>query len=37
LKVEIANGNNSAGLNMYDGTIGDMKELGITECLRVKE
>jgi len=37
LKVEIARGNNEAGLNMSNGSIGNMKELGVTECLRVKE
>jgi len=37
LRNEILNGKSSAGLNMNDGTIGDMKELGIYECLRVKE
>jgi len=29
-------GQSSAGLNMNDGTIGDMKETGIIECFRVK-
>ena len=37
LKVEIENGNLTAGLDMYEGTIGDMKKNGVTECLRVKE
>jgi T-complex protein 1 subunit beta len=37
LKVEIENGNKTAGLDMNHGAIGCMKELGITECLRVKE
>ncbi|CAK94757.1 unnamed protein product (macronuclear) [Paramecium tetraurelia] len=27
----------TSGLNMNDGTVGDMKELGIKECMRVKE
>mmetsp|Transcript_55162 Transcript_55162/g.81002 ORF Transcript_55162/g.81002 Transcript_55162/m.81002 type:complete len:526 (-) Transcript_55162:94-1671(-) len=29
-------GHKTAGLNMKDGTIGDMKEMGITESFRVK-
>lgn len=37
LKVEIESGNKTAGLNMNTGSIGCMKELGVTECLRVKE
>lgn len=37
LRSEIVKGNKSAGLNMNDGTVGDMKETGITECFRVKE
>jgi len=37
LAFEIRQGKASAGLNMENGTIGDMKEIGITECLRVKE
>eukprot|EP00331_Platyophrya_macrostoma_P018191 CAMPEP_0176467940 /NCGR_PEP_ID=MMETSP0127-20121128/38744_1 /TAXON_ID=938130 /ORGANISM="Platyophrya macrostoma, Strain WH" /LENGTH=540 /DNA_ID=CAMNT_0017861309 /DNA_START=38 /DNA_END=1660 /DNA_ORIENTATION=+ len=37
LRVEIAGGNKSAGLNLYHGEVGDMKKLGVTECLRVKE
>jgi T-complex protein 1 subunit beta len=37
LKNEIYNGKPCAGLNMNDGTVGDMKELGIFECFRVKE
>lgn len=37
LAYQIRSGNASAGLNMSEGTIGDMKELGITECMRVKE
>jgi len=37
LKVELVNGSKSAGINMTKGEVGDMKELGITECLRAKE
>lgn len=37
LKHEVHQGKQSPGLNMVKGTIGDMKELGIYECLRVKE
>jgi hypothetical protein len=35
--VEINKGNKSAGINMRNGTVGDMKKLGVTECFRVKE
>lgn len=37
LKVEIVNGNNTAGIDINAGAVGDMEKLGITECLRVKE
>jgi T-complex protein 1 subunit beta len=37
VRVEIAGGNKSAGLDLYKGETGDMKKLGVTECLRVKE
>lgn len=37
LAFQIRNGNATAGLNMNEGIIGDMKQMGITECLRVKE
>ena len=37
LRSEIHNGNASAGLNMFKGRVEDMKDLGVTECLRVKE
>jgi T-complex protein 1 subunit beta len=37
LRSEIYNGNLSAGVNMYAGKVDDMKTLGVTECLRVKE
>ena len=33
----LRNGQDTAGLDMDEGAVGDMKELGITECLRVKE
>lgn len=37
MKVEVANGNTQAGIDMYNGKIGNMHELGVTECLRAKE
>lgn len=37
LKNSIYNGSTNAGLNVDDGSVGDMKELGIYECLKVKE
>jgi T-complex protein 1 subunit beta len=37
LRSEIFNKNMTAGMNMFKGVVGDMQELGITECLRVKE
>ncbi len=37
LRAELNEGNPTAGLNMFKGTIGDMDKLGVTECLRVKE
>jgi len=37
LKVEIVNGNRTAGIDINKGEVGDMQKLGITECLRVKE
>lgn len=37
LRSAIANGQTDAGLNMFSGKVDSMKELGITECLRVKE
>jgi len=36
-KVEIENGNNTAGINMWTGKIDCMKTLGVQECFRVKE
>ena len=37
ISYEIRNGNQSAGLDMDKGSIGNMKEKGITECFNVKE
>eukprot|EP01017_Pseudomicrothorax_dubius_P016194 TRINITY_DN183_c0_g1_i1.p1 TRINITY_DN183_c0_g1~~TRINITY_DN183_c0_g1_i1.p1 ORF type:complete len:542 (+),score=221.15 TRINITY_DN183_c0_g1_i1:135-1760(+) len=37
LRVEINAGDKSAGLDMGQGRIGDMRELGVFECFRVKE
>jgi T-complex protein 1 subunit beta len=37
LRSAIANGDVEAGLNMFEGKVDNMKTLGITECLRVKE
>jgi len=37
LRSEIYAGKASAGLDMIKGAIGDMKAMGITECLKVKE
>jgi T-complex protein 1 subunit beta len=37
LRNTIYNGSTSAGINIYEGIIGDMKDLGIYECLKVKE
>jgi T-complex protein 1 subunit beta len=37
LKSAIHDGSNNAGLNLYEGKVGNMKELGIYECFRVKE
>ncbi len=37
LKSSIHNGANSAGIDINNGRVGDMKELGIYECLKVKE
>jgi len=37
LNYEIRHENKASGINMNDGTIGDMQVLGIRECLRVKE
>ena len=37
LRSEIYNGAITAGLNMFEGKVDDMKTLGVTECLRVKE
>lgn len=37
LRSAISNGDHEAGLNMFKGEVDNMKELGVTECLRVKE
>ena len=37
LRSAIANGDTEAGLNMFTGQVDNMKKLGVTECLRVKE
>jgi len=37
LRAEHYKGNTTAGLNMRDGTIGDMEKLGILEALKVKQ
>ena len=37
LKKEINDGSTTAGIDIVKGSVGDMKELGIFECLKVKE
>jgi len=37
LKNAIHQGSTTAGLDLYEGKVGDMKELGVFECLKVKE
>lgn len=37
LRNAIHSGSQTAGVNVIDGSVGDMKELGIYECLKVKE
>jgi T-complex protein 1 subunit beta len=37
LRSDIHNGNITSGLNMFKGIVDDMRTLGVTECLRVKE
>jgi len=37
LRAEITNGNTDSGINMFEGKCDNMKDLGVTECLRVKE
>jgi len=37
LRSAISNGDVEAGLNMFEGKVDNMRELGVTECLRVKE
>jgi len=36
LRAAHAKGNSSAGLDMYNGSIGDMKALGVRECFKSK-
>ena len=37
LRSEIHNGNGQAGLDMFEGKVANMDEMGVTECLKVKE
>jgi len=37
LRNAIHNGSSTAGINIIEGNVGCMKELGIYECLRAKE
>ncbi len=37
LRSDIHSGKLTAGLNMFEGKVDDMKTLGVTECLKVKE
>ncbi|OMJ89369.1 hypothetical protein SteCoe_8468 [Stentor coeruleus] len=37
LRAAVNNGSKTAGIDMNKGVLGDMRELGIKECLRVKE
>lgn len=37
LRSEVHNGNTNAGINMFQGKVDNMVELGVTECFRVKE
>lgn len=37
ISFAIRKGDSTSGLDMNRGTVGCMKEMGITECLRVKE
>lgn len=37
LRSAIAKGDIESGLNMFTGKVDNMKDLGVTECLRVKE
>jgi T-complex protein 1 subunit beta len=37
LRSEVTNGNLDAGVNMYAGKVDNMRSMGVTECLRVKE
>lgn len=37
LRSEIHGGSMNAGIDVLNGKVGDMKEIGIFECLKVKE
>jgi len=37
MRAAVAGGQLDAGLNMFGGSVASMEELGVTECLRVKE
>ena len=37
LRSVIHEGSNTAGIDVLNGKVGDMKEIGIYECLKVKE
>ena len=37
LRAQVNSGNDSVGIDMNSGVIGDMEALGVKECLRVKE
>ena len=37
LRSEIHGGSTSAGIDVLNGKCGDMKEIGVFECLKVKE
>lgn len=37
LKVAIFDGSSNAGLDLDEGKVGNMKEIGVFECFRVKE
>lgn len=37
LRAEISGGATSSGLDMFQGRVGNMQEMGVTEAFRVKE
>lgn len=37
LRSEIHGGSTNSGIDVLKGTVGDMKEIGVFECLKVKE